>query len=46
MNIRLVSGDHLETAKVIARKVGILQEGDEEKIDSNKFAFMHADTFE
>lgn len=45
MSIRLISGDHLETAKCIGRKVGILQENDEEKKENN-YAVMHADTFE
>lgn len=42
MNIRLVSGDHIETATATARKAGILQESDE----GSSFAVMHADDFE
>lgn len=30
MNIRLISGDHLETARTIGKKAGILSVDDEE----------------
>lgn len=47
MNIRLVSGDHIETARVVARKAGILSAEDEEQNESDqRFCVMHADTFE
>jgi magnesium-transporting ATPase (P-type) len=42
MNIRMISGDHIETATATARKAGILQDIDE----SNNYAVMHADAFE
>jgi len=42
MNIRLVSGDHLETATATAKKAGIIKEGE----DSVEYAIMHADDFE
>jgi magnesium-transporting ATPase (P-type) len=41
MNIRMISGDHLETARTTALKAGILTEN-----DKSEFAAMHADTFE
>lgn len=47
MNIRLVSGDHMETARTVARKAGILTAEDEEVNEGDqKFSVMHADTFE
>ena len=41
MNVRLISGDHLETARAVAFRAGILKE---EELD-NPRACMHADQF-
>ena len=42
MSIRLVSGDHINTARIVGKKAGILLESDEK----NEYAVMHASTFE
>lgn len=42
MNIRMISGDHLETARAVAKQANILTEEDETK----EYAIMHADVFE
>ena len=42
INVRLISGDHGETATSVARKCGILKSDESGK----RFAVMDADTFE
>ena len=42
MNVRLISGDHVETASAVAENVGIIKE--EEK--GGRFTVMHAEDFE
>ena len=42
MNVRLISGDHVETATAVAENVGIIR--DDEK--GGRFTVMHADDFE
>jgi len=44
MKLRMISGDHIETARVTALKAGILEEADDQ--DRQEYAVMHADTFE
>lgn len=41
INVRLVSGDHLETAKAVAERAGILTAEEA----AAKYAFMHAEDF-
>ena len=42
MNIRIISGDHLETAKQVAKKAGVLSEEE----SNSEYAVMHAEKFE
>jgi len=42
MGVRLISGDHLETAKAVAQNVGIINEEERE----GTYTVMHADDFE
>jgi len=42
LNVRLISGDHIETATTVAKKVGIIK--DEER--GGTYTVMHADEFE
>lgn len=42
MNVRLISGDHVETATAVAESVGIIH--NDEK--GGRFTVMHADDFE
>jgi P-type E1-E2 ATPase len=44
MKLRMISGDHIETARVTALKAGILEEADDQ--DRQEYAVMHADVFE
>lgn len=43
MSIRLVSGDHIETATAVAKKAGIIKGNENEE---KPFTVMHADEFE
>jgi magnesium-transporting ATPase (P-type) len=42
MNVRLISGDHVETATAVARNVGIIKEEEE----GGRYTVMHAQDFE
>jgi magnesium-transporting ATPase (P-type) len=52
MNVRLISGDHIETATAVARRARILTPEDTEDKDQERamqkkdYAVMHADVFE
>jgi len=42
MGVRIISGDHMETAKAVAQNVGIISEEERD----GAFTVMHADDFE